>query len=189
MKDALILHGKPTRERYENPELPKPHEANWLPWLASKLGQRGITATVPAFPEPFHPNYENWKQAFEQYPVGRDTGVIAHSAGAEFATRWLSESKDRELAKLVLVAPWTDVSRKYGGFSNYELDAGLAERVGEVVILSSVDDSDAINSRTHFLHEKISPSKYVEFDHYGHFMIGNNMDSEEFQELLEEVVS
>lgn len=188
MPDVLLLHGKPSRERYEDPEVPMPHEANWFPWMAAELGRRGITAAIPVLPKPFHPEFEAWRQEVERFSVGRETSVVGHSAGAEFALRWLSEEQDVRLAKLVLVAPWADVHGKYGGFSDYELDPGIPERVDEVVIFNSVDDSAEVNFRAHYLHDHLVPSRYVEFDNYGHFMLGNNMESVEFPELFDEVV-
>jgi hypothetical protein len=65
MRNAIILHGKPTRGRYENPDEPKPHEANWLPWLGRQLGARGVAVSIPAFPRPYFPVYEDWKGVFE----------------------------------------------------------------------------------------------------------------------------
>ena len=63
MNKAIILHGKPKRERYFDESQPKPHEANWLPWLGEKLAEQGIEVNIPAFPEPYAPDYQNFDKS------------------------------------------------------------------------------------------------------------------------------
>lgn len=122
MKEVIILHGKLKKERYENSELPTPHEANWLPWIQSKLGEKGIAAAIPPPPKPYYPVYEDWKKKFESLEVHNETTLIGHSAGADFILRWLSENKDVTPESALPVAPWNDTEDKYGNFSRYELD-------------------------------------------------------------------
>jgi predicted alpha/beta hydrolase family esterase len=184
--DAIILHGKPPQERYENPDLPKPHDANWLPWLASELAKRGLSTAIPQFPKPYAPDYDTYKAEFEQYDIEQGR-VIAHSAGAEFILRWLSENRDVSLRQLLLVAPWTDSGNKYGEFSNYTLDTNLTNRIGRVTIVNSLDDSLAIQENVIRLRAVIQPARYIEFQNHGHFMLGNNMSDVTFPELLEEI--
>lgn len=188
MKSVLLLPGKPTRERYENPELPKPHEANWFPRIRDALAMRAIVTGVAVFPRPYDPIYEDWKEVVEMYGTDTDMSVVGHSAGAEFALRWLSENKTIRLRQLILVAPWTDASRKYGDFSDYDLDLTLPNRIGRISIFHSTDDSDAIKSNVAYLKDALPAAHYKEFTKHGHFMIGNNMESAEFPELLEELL-
>ena len=185
MKNAVILHGKPTRERYENPLEPKPHEANWLPWLGRQLSTRGVTVAIPAFPKPYFPVYEEWQRVFETNDAGPETGLIGHSVGAEFILRWLSENKATSIEQAVLVAPYHDYAGKYGGFSKYGLDAMIPERVGRLTIVSSLDDDEPITRRTHELSATFPEARIVELDGYGHFRIGHNMQSEDFPVLLD----
>lgn len=186
MREVLIFHGKPSQERYENPEIPKPHEANWLPWLQSALGRRGVIATIPTFPKPYAPNYEAWKNEIE-ISSAAVTAIVGHSAGAEFALRLLSENPSIVLNKLVLVAPWNDTSKKYGTFSDYELDADLSTRVKNITVFNSLDDSEAIQQNVDNIMTKLKRAELVEFHNYGHFMTGNKMVNEEFPELLAEL--
>ena len=189
MKNAVLLHGKPSRERYDNPDIPKPHEANWLPWLSGKLGELGVSTTIPAFPKPYAPDYADYKEMFEELTVNADTALIGHSAGAEFALRWLSERNEVEVDKLILVAPWQDAARKYGEFSNYTIDFDLAERVGQITIFNSLDDSQGIQETVQSLRMTIPRAKYIELNGYGHFMLGNNMTDTAFPELLTELTT
>lgn len=187
MKKAIILHGKPKRERYENPDLPKPHEANWLPWIQSKLGERGVAVVIPALPKPYHPVYEDWKRVFESHEVDSEMALIGFSAGADFVLRWLSESKDAIPESATLVAPWHDNEDKYGNFSKYTLDENLGKRVGKIAVFNSLDDGAPIQANVLRLKKAIPETKLIQLDGYGHFMLGNNMSTEEFPELLDEL--
>jgi len=184
--DALILHGKPPQERYENPDLPKPHEANWLPWIASELGDRGLSAVIPEFPRPYAPDYDAYSALFGEYDI-ENSVIVAHSAGAEFILHWLSDRSNITLRQLLLVAPWTDSKKKFGEFSNYTIDSNLANRIGRITILNSLDDSESIQDNVAVLRSSIQPIHYVELEGFGHFMLGNNMTDVAFPELLAEI--
>ena len=187
MKNAVILHGKPTRERYENPEEPKPHEANWLPWLGRQLSSRGIATSIPALPKPYFPVYEEWGEIFEENRINEETALIGHSAGAEFILRWLSENNKTSAERVVLVAPYRDYAGKYGEFSQYDLDLNIVKRVGRLTIFNSLDDDALIKTRAHELSATLPEAKVIELDGHGHFRIGHNMQNEEFPQLLEEL--
>lgn len=187
MKNFVLVHGKPTEERYNNPELPKPHKANWLPWLGAKLEEDGVSVAIPAMPRPFFPDYELWKKELEKQTVDTDSGLAGHSAGTELILRWLSENDHVTVERVALVAPYRDEAGKYGNFSDYSLDSSLAERIGRLTIFSSRDDSDAIQRNAHRLAEAVPGTHLIELDGYGHFMIGNNMTGPEFPELYEEL--
>jgi len=187
MKKAIIVHGKPKRERYENPDLPKPHEANWLPWIQNKLGKRGVAVALPALPKPYYPDYEDWKAKFESYDPDGETALIGFSAGADFVLRWLSENKHATPESATLVAPWHDDEGKYGDFSKYKLDVNLGKRIGRIAIFNSLDDSMPIQTNVHRIKKAIPEARLIQLDGYGHFMLGNNMKTQEFPELFEEL--
>lgn len=188
MKNVVILHGKPTKERYLNPETPKPHEDNWFPWLKAKLSKVGISASIPALPCPYFPEYEAWKKVFDAEKIDNNTGLVGHSAGAEFILRWLSSNKDTTVERVVLVAPYCDYAGKYGDFSNYELDSNLLERVGGLTVINSLDDDEPIQRRTRDLLGVFPVAKLVQLNGYGHFRIGHNMTGPEFPVLLNKLV-
>lgn len=56
-------------------------------------------------PDPWAPEYEKFKQAFEKNPVSEHTILVGHSCGCAFLVRWLGESKQK-IDTLILVAPW-----------------------------------------------------------------------------------
>lgn len=185
MNNAIILHGKPTRERYENSEEPKPHVANWLPWLGRQLSTRGVDVSIPAFPFPYFPVYKDWKEVFETNHVGEDTALIGHSAGAEFILRWLSENKDVSVEQIALVAPYHDFASKYAEFSEYNIDTNLSRRVGRITVLNSLDDDPQIQASVERIAIGLPVARIIELDGYGHFRIGYNMQTEELPVLLD----
>ncbi len=185
MKNAILLHGKPTRERYEDPSEPKPHEANWFPWLGRQLAARNVDVTIPALPQPYFPIYQAWKEVFEANHVDQHTCLVGHSAGAEFILRWLSENKSISVEKTILVAPYRDFDGKYGDFSQYKPDNNIAERAGCIAILNSLDDDIAIHRNVERIATTIPQAQIIELDGYGHFRIGHNMKNEELPILLD----
>lgn len=187
MNSAVILHGKPSRERYENPREPKPHEANWLPWLGKKLASEGIATAIPALPKPYFPIYADWKKVFEKHSVDQDTALIGHSAGAEFILRWLSET-GAAVERVALVAPYHDFQRKYGEFSEYSIDKTIMQRVGRMTVINSLDDDQPIQDNVKRLAETLPEANLITLNGFGHFRIGHNMVTEEFPELLEELL-
>lgn len=189
MKKVIFAHGKPPREKYENPALPKPHEANWFPWAKKQLAFHGIGSDVPALPKPYYPVFSDWSEAFPVKDINPKTGLVGFSTGAEFLLRLFSEDRGLQAEKLVLVAPWKDTAGKYEDFSKYTLDLGICERIGRLTIISSLDDSQAIQENTSNLAQALPTANVLELDGYGHFMIGNNMVSEEFPELITTLTS
>lgn len=189
LADVIIAHGKPPRDRYLNPELPRPHEANWFPWTKMQLEAQGIRVDIPALPKPYYPVYQNWKVAFRPDRITPDTGLVGFSAGAEFILRLLSEDPSLTPQQVVLVAPWCDQGKKYGDFSQFHTDPDIGKRVGEMVIITSRDDRIAININARLIQTDIPQAQLVELDGYGHFMMGNKMTGPEFPELIEVLVA
>jgi predicted alpha/beta hydrolase family esterase len=192
MNRAVILHGKPTQERYnralEGLEL-MPHDANWLPWLAEQLDDQDITTSLPPLPKPFAPDYKAWKEVFESVG-GTDmlTTLVGHSAGAEFILRYLSEDPESYAKQLVLVAPYHDFERKHGGFSEYVLNPSIAERVARILIVYSTDDDQPILNNVERLKTLLPSADIRKLYRFGHFRIGHNMFREELPELLNVIV-
>ena len=149
------------------------------------MGARGVVTSIPVFPRPFFPVYKDWKEVFETNKVNKDTGLVGHSAGAEFILRWLSENVDVSVERAVLVAPYHDYEGKYENFSRYTLDTQIPKRIGSLTIITSLDDDEPILKRTRQLAGAIPEAEVIELNGLGHFRIGHNMISEEFPALLE----
>ncbi len=188
MNKVVIAHGKPPKDRYVNPAMPKPHVANWFPWAKEQLESKGIPTAIPALPKPYHPVYQDWREVFMRQRIDENTALVGFSAGAEFLLRLLSEEERLTVEKVVIVAPWQDVENKYGDFSSYNLNPQIRDRVGRLTIISSIDDSDRIQSNACNLAEAMPWAKSLQLNGYGHFMLGNNMTNVEFPELIAELM-
>lgn len=188
MRNAILVHGKPSQKKFENPELLDPSDSNWLPWAKRQLTLRGIFAVAPDMPKPYQPVYEDWVREFERHDVHEETILVGHSAGAGFLVRWMNQRSEVTVAKLVLVAPWLDPNRKYGDLFDFEIDPRLAERClgGMAIFYSSQDDEQARRS-TELLISTIEIAKAIDIPAYGHFLLNNTMTSMEFPELLDEI--
>ena len=145
MKTASILHGKPSKEEYLDPNSPSPSNAHWLAWLQRQLLLCGILAQTPELPEPYEPDYEKWSAVFQQFPIDADTMLVGHSCGAGFLVRWLSEHRI-QVGKVALVAPWIDPShnRARAMFDGLHIDGDLAARTRGVELFISSDDSQEV---------------------------------------------
>ena len=105
MKQAIIVHGKPSKQSYFNPNLPSASNSIWLPWLQQQLLIRGIDTQTPEMPESWRPDYSLWRQTFEKYDVNSETILVGHSCGGGFLIQWMSENPQICAGDVYLVAP------------------------------------------------------------------------------------
>ncbi len=186
ISNVVIVHGSPDEDEPRTPE-ERTYDKHWQPWIKSQLEKKGIKCETPLMPEPWNPNYKDWKKEFEKIKIDENSILIGHSAGTTFLTRWLGETK-KKIKKLILVAswkePWLD-SKKNKEFCNFDIDKFIAERIGEIIIFTS--DYPEEKERAIFFN-KILPSKLIELEGRGHFVEGH-MKSKEFPELLEEITN
>jgi len=70
MKTAIIVHGMPSKEEYDRSEGRMTHK-HWQPWLTRELAKAGMDVHNPEMPEPYMPNYEKWKEVFEQFKIDK----------------------------------------------------------------------------------------------------------------------
>ena len=188
MKNAILLHGKPSKEEYYNPAVPSCSNFHWFPWLQKQLLVRDIQAHTPEVPDAWKPHYPTWQKEFERFEITPETMLVGHSCGGGFLVRWLSEHKDIEVGKVVLVAPSLGVDWDDKGFFDFELDPNLVSRTSELVIFISDNDRPAIIETASKLRAVLNGATYREFAGYGHFTLAF-MGTEKFPELLEELTS
>lgn len=188
MKTAIIIHGMPSRDEYEH--YPSCSQQHWLPWIKEQLEIKGITTNVLEMPEPYRPNYQNWKAVFEQFHIDKDTILVGHSCGAGFLVRWLSEHTIR-VGKVMLVAPWIDPNHEeresVSDFFDFEIDPLLSDRANSVSIFISSDDESPILKTVEILEQTLKEYVVRKFENKGHFTLGD-MSTDEFPELLEEII-
>jgi predicted alpha/beta hydrolase family esterase len=183
MKTAVLIHGMPSKEEYLKPENGSASHNHWFAWLQRQLVLGGVLTQTPEMPEPYDPDYEQWKTVFEQFKVDENTDLVGHSCGGGFLVRWLSENKVR-VGKVALVAPWTDPNHTLAPkmFSNWEIDEGLASRTKEICLFISSDDDQEELDTAEILKQKIPGLKVKQFSDRGHFTL-HDMQTKEFPEL------
>jgi uncharacterized protein len=189
MKNAILLHGRPSKEEYYKPGRPNPSNAHWFPWLQGQLLKSNIFAVTPEVPLAFEPLWERWVKEVERFEIGQDTTLVGHSCGGGFWARYLSEHPDLKVGKVVLVAPWIDVEQEDPNkFFDFKIDPNLVGRTKELVIFNSTDDVEEIQSSVRVLREQLKNAKYKEFEGLGHFT-HKKLPSDTFPELLAECLS
>lgn len=188
MRNAIIVHGKPSKEEYYDPQFPSPSNYHWIPWLQKQLLINEIETYTPEMFHAYSPDYPTWKKEFERYEVTPDTILVGHSCGGGFLIRWLSENIDISVGKVVLVAPWLDPDREETtDFFNFEIDPELLKRTKSFTVFYATEDDKSILKTIEIIQNKISDAQFKIFDGYGHFT-QNDMKTSEFPELLEAVL-
>lgn len=191
MKNAIILHGKPDKAEYYDPQSRSASNAHWLPWIQSQLLKHDIAAATPEVPLAFDPQWELWCKEVERFDITPETLIVGHSCGAGFWVRWLSEHKDVKVGKVILVAPSLGIRWGDGGenfFNDFTIDPYLALRTRGFYIFNSDDDHESIHEAVAIIREKVPSTDYREFTKYGHFT-EQSMGTDEFPELLEELLA
>jgi hypothetical protein len=191
MKNAIILHGTCDEEEYYSPEYPSASNFHWLPWLSKQLLIKDIHAVTPEMPHGYMPDYAVWKREFERFDITPETILVGHSCGGGFLVRWLSENTDRQVGKVVLVAPWLDPNKTKGednNFFDFVIDPELVSRTQGVTVFNSDDDMQAVQVSVKQIVDIITDVKLVEFQEKGHFCF-SDLGGEAFPELLEEALT
>ncbi len=188
MKNAIILHGQPSKQEYYNPVMPSMSNAHWIPWLQGQLLKQDIAAVTPEVPLAFAPDWELWRKEVERFEITPETLIVGHSRGGDFWLRWLSEHKEVNVGKVVLAAPslgyLTDNDNFFGEFT---LDPKLVTRTNGLTVFSSDNDHLNVIKSVEEIKAKVSDIKFVGF-HLGHFT-SRSMGTTEFPELLKELLS
>lgn len=187
--NAIILHGKPSKAKFESLDYPGPRLANWLSWVTVELNLAGMRTDVPEIPKPYEPAYAKWEAAFDGLPTGHQTTIIGHSFGA-VALRWLAERPSTQVGQLVVVAPWLDPDHRYpqsdADFEIPDTLPGQCQR-GIDVLYDPADGAGVLRS-VERLHDALPESdavRYRQMPGFGHFMTGDAMRGPEFPELLQ----
>jgi predicted alpha/beta hydrolase family esterase len=158
MKNAILLHGKPGRDEYYNPEHPSASNSHWFPWLQNQLMIRGIKADTPEVPLAFDPQWDLWVKEVERFEITSETILVGHSCGGGFWLKYLSLRPELSVGKVLLVAPWLDPKREdTTGFFNFEIDPKLIERTAGLKIFNSDDDFASIQESVSITREHEFP--------------------------------
>ncbi len=183
--NCVIVHGCPSDD---SEEATQEYARHWMPWTKKELNEKGVPTEIALMPEPWHPDYDRFKEAFQKYSVNDDTILVGHSCGSAFLVRWLGETK-KEVKKLILVAPWKIPNEGDEGrqkYYVYPIDESIRERVGEIVIFTSNNEADEGKQSVKIFQEALE-GKLIELKDHGHYT-RNDMGAEAFPELIEEVL-
>jgi predicted alpha/beta hydrolase family esterase len=186
MNDVVIIHGKPSKDVFMNVAYPSPSNLHWYPWLQHELLVRGLHTQTPEMPIPYVPVYEAWRDTLEQFSLHDQSVLVGHSCGAGFLVRWLSENPERQLKKVVLVAPSLGLDWDARGFFDFTINPALQSAVKEVVILVAKDDREGIQNAVKQIATALPAARVVTFETGGHFT-RKSLGHIDFPELLEEV--
>ncbi len=168
MKQTIVIHGAPYEDRFYSPETPSPSNSNWLPWLQKQLAIKDQLCQALEFPKPYDPIYKDWAEVLDQMKISSETTLIGHSCGGGFLLRYLSENKDINPGKVVLVAPWLDTQKELTtDFFKFEFDKNLLNRTDLHVFISS-DDDENVDSFD-IVKRELPNAVYHEFSEKGHF--------------------
>jgi uncharacterized protein len=185
MKNAIILHGLPSKGEYYSEKYPSASNSHWLPWLQKHLMIHGIKADTPEIHNVYEPVYETFVAEVERFDINSSTLLIGHSMGAGFWIRYLSEHPELSVDKIVLVAPWLNLDHEYDiNFFDFKIDPTIANRVNEFIIFSSDNDRKSMQESVSFIKEKIPSVVVRTFHAYGHFTF-SSMKTGAFPELLD----
>lgn len=186
MRNAIILHGKPSKQRYYDLAFPASSNYYWIPWLQKQLIVKDILTSTPEVPNNWVADYSVWLKEFERYDVTSKTILIGHSCGGGFLLRWLSENQNMMPSKVVLAAPWLNPKNleETGDFFNFDLDNNLAERTKMSVVYSD-DDEQSVLDTVDILHSTYPDAVIVKLHGYGHFYDDRR---NEFPELLKSIL-
>jgi predicted alpha/beta hydrolase family esterase len=186
MKNAIILHGKPSKQEYYGEQFPSMSNSHWIPWLQSQLIKNDIVTATPDVPMNFEPNWPLWVKEVERFEIGPETILVGHSTGAGLWVRYLSEHPELKVGKVVLVAPYLDIEKEeQSEFFDFKLDPEITSRVDGLTVFHSDNDQASVQSTTKYLKDNLKDFKYVEFHNLGHFT-HRTMPDDKFPELLEE---
>jgi hypothetical protein len=189
MKNAIILHGRPSKAEYYSDNYPSMSNSHWLPWLQKQLLNHNIFATTPEIPLSYEPLWERWVKEIERYDLTPETILVGHSCGGGFWVRYLSEHPEIKVGKVVLVAPWIDVEQDDPNkFFDFTIDDNIVSRTSQLTLFNSKDDVAEIQASVKKLREEIKDLQYREFDSKGHFT-HKYMPDDTFPELLSELIA
>ncbi len=187
--NAILVPGMPNRDQHYNPTQPSNSENYWFSWLKRQLIVKDIHAVSIEPPFPFRPRYDAWKKEFERFDITPDTILVGHSCGGGFLVRYLSENKDVQVGKVVLVAPWVnpdnDPTSDTADFFEFEIDPNFPARTKGTTVFISSDDFPSVVQTVDILKDKVIGLTLREYTDKGHFGL-KDLGTVEFPELLAE---
>jgi len=188
MKNAILLHGRPPKAEYYDPDQPSASNAHWFPWLQKQLMIRGIKADTPEVLMSFQPQWGLWLKEATRFDITEETMLVGHSTGGGFWVRYLTEHPELKVDRVVLVAPWLNVKHEDEiDFFDFQFTPAILEQAKRFTIFSSDNDASEIQDTAVYLRDHLPAANFKDFHKYGHFCY-EDMKTDAFPELLEELL-
>lgn len=194
MNQAILIHGWANKSEFYDAKYPTASNSHWFPWLSKQLMIRDFHTIALEMPQGYYPKYDIWKRELERFDITEDTVLVGHSCGGGFLVRWLSENNVK-VGKVVLVAPWLGIHPGVDlapeifdeSFFDFTIERDIIDKTKGITIIHSTNDHDPIQKSVKKLRSQLKGIKYVELENKGHFTL-NGLDTEEFPELLQEIM-
>ena len=187
MKNAILVPGRPDKNQHYDPSLPSNSEEYWFSWLKRQLILNDIHANAIEPPMPFRPRYDEWKKEFERFDINSETALVGHSCGGGFLVRYLSEHRELNVGKVVLVAPWINPDNEAlsdtADFFSFVIDPNFPKRTSGVTIFISSDDYPSVVKTVAIVSKQVHNLDIREYNDRGHFK------EKEFPELLDLILA
>ncbi|MBI4836311.1 MAG: alpha/beta hydrolase [Candidatus Abawacabacteria bacterium] len=181
--NCIIIHGCPSdKEKAMNPET-RTYDKHWIPWTKRQLTALGIPTETPLMPNPWSPDYDEFKKVFEQISISENTILIGHSCGCTFLVRWLGETK-RSIKKLILVAPWKirpESDPLEIAFYTHPIDQSISSRVTNIIMFTADNEAEDGKKGLTMFHQ-ILGGEVINLVGKGHYTL-TDMGTEVFPEL------
>lgn len=188
MKNAILLHGLPSKDEYYSDKYPSASNSHWFPWLQKQLLIHDIKADTPEVPDAYDPKWELFVKEVERFDITSETILVGHSMGGGFWVRYLSEHPDIFVDKVILVAPWLNLGHEMDStFFDFEIDPVIVSHAKEFIIFASDNDQKSVQDSVGYLREKLPTATFRTFHAYGHFTL-KSMKTDAFPELLESIL-
>tara|TARA_Y100000034_G_C6767757_1_gene342345 strand:+ start:147 stop:716 length:570 start_codon:yes stop_codon:yes gene_type:complete len=187
--NCITVHGCPPDEESLMNFEEITYDKHWIPWTKRELEKKGIEVSIPLMPKPWKPIYESWKNEFEKLKIDGETILIGHSCGCAFLVRYFGDTK-KKVKKLILVAPWKIPDKNNEveeNFYNYSINDSVKLQVDEIIIFTS-DNEEEDGKKSAKIFQEALNGKLIELKGYGHYNTQEDMGTEEFPELLEEII-
>ncbi len=167
-------------------------KADWLPWLKRELENVSFTVVVPTMPNPNSPQLKEWLDCLNKN-IGHsneNTYLVGHSLGANAILHYLSQTPDGKVAKVILVAGFSEplLIGKYElkNFFDQELNyENIKNSAGKVVLINSNNDPYVSLEQGTFLAQKTG-GRLKTLSGYKHF--NSEAGVNKLPEVLEEII-
>jgi len=189
MKQIILIHGLPEKEEVLGDVWPSPSNAHWFPWIQKQLTRQDILCQTLEMSKSYNPTYSEHERILNQMEISDETTLVGHSCGGGFLLKYLSEYKDIQPKKLILVAPWLDPEgylkelNPESDYFDFTLDSTLTQRM-DIHCMYSIDDDVITTESIGRIQRELPQITMHVFTDKGHFT-EPALGTKEFPELLE----